>query len=261
MENERVSEIENYLSGTMPEAEKQAFESRLRTDAELSALLSLYRTVELEMKYHEKTDQHQQALQSVLGRLGKEYFTSATNIASEEATPVVQMQGKRRFPKMVAVAASVTLIIAACFIWFARQDPQQLADRYVRNNLAVLSQTMDGAKDSLQQGIAAYNNKKYTEALQIFQELYHADAGNTEALLYAGITRLATGEYEAAIQVFSELSAREQLFSNPGLFLKAVTLLQRDQPGDREQARTILRQVVDENLENAAEAKKMLDSW
>ncbi len=261
MKDERAFEIENYLAGGMSEAERLDFESRLRSDAALSSLLELYRSIDLGMMQDQKTEARRQELRSTLGELGKKYFAPGDMSAGNGKAPVVQMNGKRSFSGILAIAASLILILAAYFVFFNKPDAQQLADRYVKNELAILSQTMDGAKDSLQQGIAAYNNREYAKALEIFEALYTTHPDNSDALLYAGITCLATRDHDVAISKFSELSAQKHLFSNPGLFLKAVTLLQRNNPGDKEEARTTLQRVVDEDLENAVEARKMLERW
>jgi hypothetical protein len=60
------------------------------------------------------------------------------------------------------------------------------------------------------------------------------------------------------LQCFNELAAKKELFSNPGMFLKAITLLQRNQPGDREQAEQLLQQVIDEKADGSKEAERWL---
>ena len=262
MKNERTFEIENYLAGDMGEAEKFNFEKRLASDPELSSLLHLYRQIDRCMANDHRTEQGRQELRDTLGELTKKYFAGGTPISyADNSAKLVSLPKKRNNFKVLAIAASFLLIIAAYFIFFDKPKARQLADAYIQDNLATLSQTMDGARDSLQQGIAAYNNKEYAKALDIFETVFASHPDNTDALLYAGITSLATGDHEKAITKFTELSSKTNLFSNPGLFLKAVTLLKRNAPGDREEAKAALQQVADQNLENAEEARKMLKSW
>lgn len=257
MKREREFEIENYLAGEMSDTEKLDFEKRLQSDTELSSLFHLYQEINLSMQNDRKIEVERRELETTLQRLGKQYFEPETAGPGK----VVKISRSRLYLRAMTVAASLILIIAAWFMFFNQPDARQQADAYVKNSLATLSQTMDGAKDSLQQGIAAYNNKDYATALNIFEAVQAAHPDNSDALQYAGIAHLATGNYDAAITKFNELSAKKQLFSNPGLFLKAVTLLQRNKPGDKDEARTILQQVVNENLENTAEAQKMLQNW
>ncbi len=259
MKSEQSFEIETYLAGEMTETERLAFENRLQSDKELSSLLELYRRIDLHMERDQKIAPKQQELQAILGAFGKKYFAEE---ATRSEMPVVAMPAKRNnVLRILAIAASVALMLAAYFVFFDKQDASQLANAYIKDNLTILSQTMDGAKDSIQQGIAAYNNKDYAKALAVFEEVYAAHPENSDALLYAGIANVAIKDHSVAIAKFTELSSKEHLFSNPGLFLKGVTLLQRNDPGDKEEARIILQQVVDEDLENASEAKEMLNNW
>jgi hypothetical protein len=45
------------------------------------------------------------------------------------------------------------------------------------------------------------------------------------------------------------------------LFLKAVTLMQRNKQGDKEKAKQLLEQVKDQNLEGSKEAEEWLRKW
>jgi hypothetical protein len=51
---------------------------------------------------------------------------------------------------------------------------------------------------------------------------------------------------------------KEDLRSNPGKFYKAVTLLEQNKSGDKEAARSLLKQVVDKSLEGKKDAEEWL---
>ena len=153
-------------------------------------------------------------------------------------------------------------MLIAYFAFFSnRNTPTRLADQYVKHELIHLSQTMDGAKDSLQQGIAAYNNKEYAKALQLFDAVYATHPGNSDALRYVGTVYLVTKEYDKALEKFDDLAAKKELFSNAGPFLKAVTLLQRNGTGDKAAAKAILEEVVKDKQEGSTAAEQWLKSW
>lgn len=163
------------------------------------------------------------------------------------------------FKIAVAAAAILMLMLFSYYGFMQRKsDIGQLADRYVQGELLHLSVTMDGAKDSLQLGIAAYNNKAYTQANQLFEAVYQAHPQNYDALKYSGITYMVTKDYVRALTCFDELAAKKELFSNPGLFLKAVTLLQRNEEGDKAQAEQLLREVIRAKAEGSREAAQWL---
>ena len=121
-----------------------------------------------------------------------------------------------------------------------------------------LSQTMDASHDSLQTGIAAYNNKDYKKALVYFVGVEKNDAQNSDAKTYAGLAYLQSADYDNAINEFDELSNMKELFSNPGDFLKAISLLQRNKPGDKEVAKKLLQKVVTEKEEGNEKAAEWL---
>ena len=117
---------------------------------------------------------------------------------------------------------------------------------------------MDASRDSLQLGIAAYNNKDYNRALQLFTGVEKNDTANSDAKKYAGLAYLQQQDYDKAIQQFDELSNMKGLFSNAGDFLKAVSLLERNKSGDKEEAKQLLQKVVTDKEEGSEQAEEWL---
>jgi tetratricopeptide (TPR) repeat protein len=154
-------------------------------------------------------------------------------------------------------AACVVLCVALYFLLYV-PSPRRLAGNYIDKAYSELSLAMNGATDSLQQGIVAYNHKDYDKALDLFEGLYKAHPERTDALRYEGIVYLRRKNYDKALETFSELAHTNGLLSNPGLFLQAVTLLRRDAPGDKERAKSMLNMVVQQQLDGAAEAATWL---
>jgi TolA-binding protein len=119
---------------------------------------------------------------------------------------------------------------------------------------------MDGSKDSMQLGIAAYNKEDYQTAERFFQDVYSRNPQHNDALRYLGQTHLVTGNYDAAILAFDEL-AKKKSYSNPGLFLKAVTLMKRNAGNDKQVAKGLLQKIAQESLDGSKEAKLWLEKW
>ncbi|HRN57811.1 MAG TPA: tetratricopeptide repeat protein [Agriterribacter sp.] len=244
--------MERYLSGDMPGGEKLRFEAELQHNKALNDQWQLYKAIDAAMHEAEKHGSHEAALKNTLQKLNAAYF--------RPEAPVTRMRSPGQWYKAAIAAAAVLVLVLSGYFLFFQNNTRlpQLADRYVKENLLHLSLTMDGAKDSLQQGIAAYNNKDYPQAIALFEALYKAHPDNSDALKYAGIAYLITKEYNRALACFDELAAKKELFSNPGLFLKAVTLLQRGLQGDNEQAAQLLQQVWDEKQDGSKEAGRWL---
>lgn len=70
-----------------------------------------------------------------------------------------------------------------------------------------------------------------------------------------------TGQYEMALQQFDELGEMENLYSNPGKFLKAVTLMRRNEGADKQEAKNLLEQVVREDASGRDQAEEWLKGF
>lgn len=253
--NNKTELIENYLSGNLSPEERTLFEKELLADEEFNTLFNMYRTIDIEMVHAEKYKDQEVALKNTLQQLNAKHFKAEA--------PVIKMNNRNNFIRVVmAAAAGIVLIIFAYFAFFSSaNNPTQLADKHIKEELTHLSLTMDGVQDSLQLGMAAYNDKDYQKALQIFDGLYKNHPEDSYVLKYRGLAHLLTKNYDKALVSFDELAAKKHLFSNDGLFLKAVTLLQRNATGDKDTAKQLLDQVVNEKAEGSGKAEEWLKKW
>jgi tetratricopeptide (TPR) repeat protein len=147
-----------------------------------------------------------------------------------------------------AAAAIVIGIVFGVFMWMKPVSTEQLAEQYMRNNLQTLGVTMGSKEDSLQAGLRLYNESKYAEALIQFESIIQSDSSKFTALEYAGITALQLKEYDKALYWFIQLENQPGLFSNPGKFYHALTLMKRNLPGDNDKSYQLLNDVVTNNL-------------
>ena len=161
----------------------------------------------------------------------------------------------RRILPWVAVAAVLAAIAWGLTIFRQTSSYKELADKYVKENLSVLSVTMGSKQDSLQAGLALYNEGKLQEAQKQFESLVTSDTASVEAKKYAGIVALRLGEYDKAINHFVQLESYTHLYSNPGKFYHSLTLMKRDLPGDAERAKQLLNDVVQNHLEGNKDAE------
>lgn len=241
--NELWNYIDDYFNELLPPEEKQKFEQRCETDEQFANEVAMYissrdalRAELLEQKKNEW---------KLLGT------TPVVEINKTE-TKVVNIN--RWY--LLAAAASVIGIVFLLLPF--GKNANELANAYVKNNLEQLSVTMDGSKDSLQTAINLYNKKEYANALIIFNDLYAKDSTQTDALKFAGLTYMMQNNPDDAIKKFDELAAKQYLFSNPGLFYKALVLLKRNKSTDFDEAKKILQQVADQQLEGSKEAAAWL---
>ena len=160
-------------------------------------------------------------------------------------------------------AAAAAVLAGIIFGWvalFQPVSPVKMADRYITKNFQNLPIQMDTKIDSLQGALSLYNDGQPEEALKQLENLALHDSSSTDAKKYAGIVSLKLGQYEKAINYFSQLSSYN-LHANPGKFYHALALMKRNQPGDKEMAKQLLQQVVDNDLDERQEAQTWLKKW
>ena len=178
----------------------------------------------------------------------------------EEREPISIERRKPRFGWIKYVAAACLLLAIATYIFERPASPQQLAAKYVVENYAILPNTM-GVGDKVSAAKEAYNDKDYTTSLALFQAIHSEQPENADVLKNVGIVSLRMNNYDKALEAFDKLSRMDHIRFNSGLFLKAVTLLQRDGPGDKEQARQLLQTVVDQQKGESKVAKEWLEKF
>ena len=116
---------------------------------------------------------------------------------------------------------------------------------------------MSGREDSLQSGLRLYNEAKFSEALQQFENIVKTDTSNFTAKKYTGLVYLRLRQYDKAITVFTQLQQYTSLYANPATFYLALTLMERNSAGDTTEAKKLLQQVVQNDLEG----KEIAQQW
>ncbi|WP_285058685.1 hypothetical protein [Pedobacter ginsengisoli] len=246
-----MSYIASYFEGSLTAGERALFEERCVSDPEFAREVAAYIVMRDSLK------------QALAGQKRNEFAGLYEEIKGGEQ--VKNAEGRKSyylFKNFVWYAAAACIgLIATWLIFFRSPEPEDLAQEYVATNFSTLSTTMGGvtgSKKDMQQGIAAFNEKQYKKALQVFQTLSTDSAARPEAVKNLGITYLVTGDHSNAIRQFDVL-AKMDLYVNPGLFYKAVVLMKRGQDGDRVMAKKYLKQVADRDLAGSKEAKVWLE--
>ncbi|WP_209330822.1 tetratricopeptide repeat protein [Lunatimonas salinarum] len=253
MDNDRFSDFEKYLAGGMSEEERSTFEQNLESDPELKQDFTIYRRIETDMRAFYRTSDIQGPLRETLERLGREYV-----LFDRHKEP------KRGYflPFLKGVAA-VLLVLAGVYVLYltASKGLDQEVATYYADNYSTLSQTMGQAKDEMQRGIAAYNQKKYEVAEGIFSGMLEDDPENSEALRNLGLSYLAMGDYANALRVFEQYGRIPDLFVNDGRMLQAVTLLMRGEAADDARAKVLLQQIVSGDEPGSVQAEAWLKKF
>lgn len=238
---ENIDYIERYFKGENDDAQKQEFENKILHDPSFAEDVSFYISA---------TGAIQQQLSEEKKQRFKEMYKQQKVISIQQ--PVKQM-----WRYMAAASVVIAVSLLSWFYFATTTSPQQLADKYIQQNFTTLGVTM-GSQDSLQNALSLYNSGKLPDALVIFERLANQDASNDNAKKYAGIVSLRLNNYDKALQYFTMLEEQPSLYSNPGKFYKAITLLKRNKNGDKEAAKNLLQQVADKDLEGKEAAQQWL---
>lgn len=238
--------IERYHRGLLDEAELEDFLKREKEDKDFGQKIRSYTEVIEGIEYYGKQKDFAETVQAWEKELKE-------GSDSKESAPTISLFRKNTFWLAAAAAVSIPLLIA--YLVFTQMDsPQRLATVYIDENLTTLSTTMGAETDSLILGIGAFNEKEYEKAEIIFRSLEKNEDLAAETTRYLGITYLRTGQYDKAIEQFNKLISFTDLYSNPGKFYLAITLMKRSNEGDVEEAKKLLQEVVTNKLSGYKDA-------
>ena len=180
----------------------------------------------------------------------------------DESMWLISFTRKSTFGKwLIYIVAACLLLAAAVYLFETHRSLKNLAENYIKTNYSSLSPATNTDDNNLTTGIAAYNKKEYSKAVQIFESTEEADPSNGETKKYLGLSYLQMKSYDTALLQFRDLSTKNSITNNPGDFLQALTLLERNNKGDKESAEQLLQKVVDEKKEDNQEAKELLKKF
>lgn len=232
------SRIESYFGNTLSGDDRREFEKEIRANPDLADQVAFFlsvRNAQLAARRSRLEERHAEWTQ-------------------------LPKQTSVNWGRWIAVAAVVVLICLGVFRTMNRTEPsyRQLAQTYISEDLMRFrSNQMTGAGDSLQQAIRFYNSGDLKRAGALAERLLEADGSHAETQELAGLVSLRLKDYDKAVTYFKALGDQVGLFANPGRFLEAVALFERNGPGDQEKAENLLNEVVEKNLQG----KKVVEKW
>ena len=244
---DRMLFIDNFFLGLLSQEDVKVFEDKIVTDPAFAADVAFYlssRQVSRELLEAEKKTRYKELLGS-------------TNGYHEEKKP-----GKVRKMWYVAAVSMAAAIVAAVIVgvfFFNSPSMQEVAQQYVAKNYQELGVKM-GPEDDIQKGIGLYNREQYAQSLAQFEHALNKDS-SFSVVKYAGLSALKLQDYERALKYFRQMENYPSQFSNPAVFLQAVTYMERNKPGDEEQAKQLLEKVRNNNLEGKEKAEEWIQRF
>lgn len=232
--------IENYFTNTPGTELTLEFEERIKLDPGFAEEVAFYLAAK-------------EVSKEASGLEKKQHFKEAY-----QKNRVVRSTHFRKLAYYIAAAAVISGLIFGVYTFFRPVSPQQLASQYEKEQLQTLPVTMSARSDSLQTGLRLYNDGKFSEALVQFEDIIRSDSSVFAAKEYAGITALRLKEYDKALSWFEQMQTHKGLYSNPAQILQAVTLMERNLPGDTAKAKQLLKNIVSDDLDGKEFAQEWL---
>jgi tetratricopeptide (TPR) repeat protein len=240
--------IDSYFTNELVPEQAREFEKRIESDPAFAEEVTFYLSVLNLSRELTQTEK-------------KEYFKKLYQNNSEEGQiPVKRIADKRPLRKLVyyiTAAAMLAGIVFGTYTFTNTVSPQQLARQYENEKLQDLGVTMGDNPDRNQAGLELYNGRKYAEALLYFENLLRSDTSNFTSITYAGISALQLKKYDEALNWFKKLETYK-LHSNPAVLYQALTLMDRNQPADVAQAKQLLQQIIQKDLDGKETAQDWL---
>jgi len=241
---ENTEYIERHFNNELSAEEKIQFEQKIINDKDFAQEVAFYYSV------------HQTAKnESVIEKKKRFKEIYRQQNPSSQKTGVI-----KRMRIYIAAAAAILAIVFSWYLFNKSVSPQQLANEYIKQNFQTLSIKMSSKQDSMQIGQRLYNSGKLPEALQQFEKIISTDTASFVAKEYAGIVSLQLKNYDKAITYFTQIE-NDPRFSNPAKLYKALTLMKRNNAGDNEQAKELLQQIIQNNLEGKETAQQWFGKW
>ncbi len=233
--------IDNYFRKESLPGQRQEFDKRILEDPGFAGDVAFY------ISTHHVVQNERNA--ETKNRFREIYDRDGAGVTTGRVRPL----------RAYIAAAAITAGIVLGLYLFVKPgpSPRQMADQYIQQQLKTLGIRMNSEENSLQAGLRLYNEGKFPEALQQFESVIKADTSNFDAKKYTGIVYLRLKQYDKAVTYFTQLQKYTSFYANPATLYTALTLMERNQPGDVEKAKLLLQQVVQDNLEG----KEIAQEW
>jgi tetratricopeptide (TPR) repeat protein len=238
--------IDEYFEGALGAEETRQFEQRIAEDKSFAEEVAFYLSAK-------------QVLKEEIIAEKKKWFRQ---LAGQDMPAIRRISSVRKIWMYGVAAAIITVIFFTLYMLFVKPDsPEQMADKYIHQELQTLGVNMGIEKDSMQNALRLYNNGQLKSALEQFEQIAAADTNNFNAKKCAGIVYLRLENYDKALAYFQDLEKYTSRYANPATLYHALTLMKRNLPGDKLKAKQLLEQVEQHDLEGKKIAEQWLDKW
>jgi tetratricopeptide (TPR) repeat protein len=221
--------IERYLDGEMPPDERLEFETELRSDTELAATLATVREVRMRLTAHWASDAAQADLKKTLLDLRQQHRAASPPVAADFSKKNTPTPLRITWQRVLAVAASVALVVAAT-VWMLRPQMDERLYAHYRDLPEAdftLRGTADDVQHQLERGGTAFNQKNYDEALTAFRAALALQPEHTEAQFFAALCLLEKNDMLAAEALLAPIVNSTNVWASEARWYLALSMLRR----------------------------------
>jgi TolA-binding protein len=221
---ENIDKIEKYLSGDMAVEEQQAFEAEVAADPALADEVDLLRLAKeaVELQIGDSLRQQMQ-----------EWQQSASGTKEKMEAKVVAMKPRASLRRLLAIAASVLLLLSAGTFWYA--NDQYDAGSIAGNLYSFEAGTRrpNASEETLNDALDAIRDGQYTEADQLLQTIQPNDPNYADARYYLGNSYFQQAQYNDAIAVLQDLGGQADInLQESADWLRVLSYLELGQTDD-----------------------------
>ena len=249
-EDTNIDLIEQYLASRSSMKEKQQVEERMQNDAAFKILFKEIRKVIMGVKYSARNE--------LLNKL-RETDKGLPEIVIEQKPKVVLV---RRLKYAVAIAATIALLIGSVYtILISRHDGGK--ENYLTNYYAPypniihpVQRAVDTIMTDEELAYYYYESEQYEKALEMFLKFQEDSVNMESTLFYLANIYMAMGNYEEAIDNFSNLLSDSIVFENQTRWYLSLCYLE---DGNYEDAQQQLEQITETENSYNEKAVELLD--
>ncbi len=240
---EKIDQIEKYLSFEMGESERLAFENQLNEDADLSAEF-------------EKRERAHRALDYLIN----ESLRAELKAMESEQSNVIPMASRKRRTFSLAIAASVLVLVGAFFVFFpsGSNSPAQMAMQSYEAPSYAFRSGADVLPTNVARGIDAVQSGDYDQAITLLSAIGSDHDFRTIAQYYLAHAYYLKAEYSAAINAFDLVAEQGDMrYTDDAQWYALLSCMAQDNPCE-ERLNAILQDDQHRHHSDAVELRNQL---
>lgn len=240
--------VDRYLEGVMKNAELIWFEKELDGNKELQREINMQRKLNSVI-----IDKDTIALQNQLNSIHKRAYGSII--------PSFHVSKSARAVLYTSACIAVTLVLSVLFLTKnLNNSPDKLYARYYKPADISMSFRSSGSvlNNDLRSAMSLYDNRKYNEAINLFEKILKEDASRVGLNLYSGISHMEIKQYAEANASFKKvIDQKANAFVESATWYLGLCYLKTN---DKDKAKEIFAGIANSGGYYKKDAKNILKS-